>query len=283
VFYSIAGSVFKSVVDIAQNPSHIVRTLASTIPKNAAFFISFISVKVFWVYFDLLRGYNFIFAALRRCIWGKSYTPREWASQHGCCCFELTFPSPVNLAMANANLLLVFFIATSYAPVQPLMLIAAVVYFASMLLALTLVFSTSSKQMYDSGGTYWTHNFYCLAAAIVTSQLTLVGTLLTKNAFAPALVVLGCVAVTAAFAAHVQDKYRAAASDISVEICSRLDDHAPLPVELRPARIAHGHKTEGEEYNGPGPVTYQYTHPVLQEEAEESVALKEGYRLVTNQ
>jgi len=94
VFYSIAGSVFKSVVDIAQNPTHIITTLASTIPKNAAFFISFISVKTFWLAFDLVRGYSLLFAGLRRVLYGRTWTHREERYAYCGCCYDFRFPPP---------------------------------------------------------------------------------------------------------------------------------------------------------------------------------------------
>lgn len=229
VFYSIAGSVFKSVVDIATNPSHIFSTLSATIPKNASFFIGFISIKTFWLSFDLIRGNNFIFGLLRRILFGATKTKKEFNMQSCCCCWDFRFPSPMNLSGANANVLLVFFIATSYAVVQPLLTIVALIYFIAANLCFTTILTTSSKQMFDGGGIFWTHTYWCVVASIATAQMTLVGTLLTKQGFPQALFTFGLCVTTLVMSSHINDKYRAAATEVTLEIAAELDRFESTP------------------------------------------------------
>jgi len=223
VFYSIAGSVFMSVVEIARNPSHIFTTLSATIPKNAQFFIGFVAVKTFWLLFDLIRGYNVIFAALRRIFYGKTITQKEFRYQALGICWDFRFPSPVNLSSANANVLLVFFIATSYAAIQPLLTSVALIYFIAANLVFSVILTTSSRQLSDGGGIFWTHSYWCIVASVVTAQLTLVGTLLTKQGFSQALFVFGLCVFTLVMSSHLNDKYRNAATDCTLEIASELD------------------------------------------------------------
>ncbi|KAH9262689.1 hypothetical protein BASA82_000276 [Batrachochytrium salamandrivorans] len=159
VFYSIAGSVFKSSVEIINHPASVFTTLASTIPKNASFFIGFITIKTFWLYFDLVRGYNLVFAGLRRVCYGATLTNREFRYQACRVCWDFGFPAPTGLPSANANVLLIFFIAVSYSCIQPLVTLAAFVYLASAYVVFVLLLTTSSRLLYDGGGSFWTHTF----------------------------------------------------------------------------------------------------------------------------
>ena len=280
VFYSIAGSVFKSVVDIAKSPSQLFDTLSATIPKNASFFIGFISVKTFWVYFDLIRGYNFVFAVLRRMFFGATLTDKELKYQYCGCCWDFRYPSPVNLAIRNADVLLVFFIATSYAVIQPLLTLAALIYFFSAYLCYSVILTTSSKQLYDGGGTFWTHTFWCVAASLITAQMTLVGTLLTKQAFSQAFFIFGLSIFTLVLTSHLDDKYRAAATDVTLELATKLDedgDQGQNIVEIASETFlsynvvmdfSHIQEPEIHQETSEQKLTkvFRYVHPVLLEQ-----------------
>ena len=223
VFYSVAGTVFKTLVEIIDRPGRIVSTLASTIPKNAAFYITFIAVKVFWLVFDMARGYDVIFFVLRRVWFGKTVTERERRTAACGCCFDISYPSSANLASTNANLLLVFFISCVYSPLQPWLLPISVAYFVVALVSMTTRFSLQQRQMYDGGGTSWTHMYWCFVAAQITCQLTLAGTLLTKDGIGPAFLVLVLAGVTMLVSSRTQASLRGVATDMSIEVASELD------------------------------------------------------------
>ena len=59
------------------------------------------------------------------------------------CCWDIGFPSPLGLSSINANMMLVFFIATSYAILQPLLLMVTAIYF--LVLRTTLLVQLSLK------------------------------------------------------------------------------------------------------------------------------------------
>lgn len=230
VFYSIAGSVFKSSVEIINHPASVFTTLASTIPKNASFFIGFITIKTFWLYFDLVRGYNLVFAGLRRVCYGATLTNREFRYKACRLCWDFGFPAPTGLPSANANVLLVFFIAVSYSCIQPLVTLAAFVYLASAYVVFVLLLTTSSQLLYDGGGSFWTHTFWCITASLVTSQLTLVGTLLTKQGFEEAIFVFLVCVFTLVMSSHLSDQYREPATGVTLEVAVQLDQRAcPSP------------------------------------------------------
>ncbi|KAH9258949.1 hypothetical protein BASA81_002569 [Batrachochytrium salamandrivorans] len=246
VFYSIAGSVFKSSVEIINHPASVFTTLASTIPKNASFFIGFITIKTFWLYFDLVRGYNLVFAGLRRVCYGATLTNREFRYQACRVCWDFGFPAPTGLPSANANVLLIFFIAVSYSCIQPLVTLAAFVYLASAYVVFVLLLTTSSRLLYDGGGSFWTHTFWCITASLVTSQLTLVGTLLTKQGFEEAIFVFLVCVFTLVMSSHLSDQYREPATGVTLEVAVQLDQRAcpsPTPRYVEPSRVGESEPT----------------------------------------
>lgn len=291
VFYSVAGTVAKTVVEILSQPKLIVSTLATTIPKNASFYIAYVLVELFWLSaLELLRAYDFLFAALRKVLTLNAPETKRMKRTTVCGIFPFSFPSPRNLSSINAQMLLIFFIATTYAPIQPLVLPAAMVFFAFSNLAYTTVFTTSSKQTFDCAGKSWSSAFWCLVSALVTSQLTLIGVLLIKSGFTQAMAMSVLCGLTL-FAAYLIDAtYKPIAHDLPIFLASELDSkaiggvasdlsteeakwNAVKVVELQPSiwrysTLTHGHDDDAHR-RAPVPANvvnvYTYSHPVLAE------------------
>jgi hypothetical protein len=190
----ISGTVFKTFVEILEQPRSIVSTLASTIPKNSAFYIQFIVVKMFSsLCTELLRIPVLAISALRSLVWGPPLTERERRTGYcGGCCWHASFPSPSNLTHKNAQNLLVFFIATTYSAIQPWILVAALAFFGLAYAVAVTDFTDASKQVYDSGGTFWPHAFWCMVASLMCGQLTLVGVITIKGGYGTFCVLGAC-------------------------------------------------------------------------------------------
>jgi len=283
LFYSVAGTVFKTFVEILQQPSRIVDTLGNTIPKNASFYIQFVIVKFFWMLaFELLRGADIILALLRRIVAGKPLTERERLSLF-CGCFEMTYPTPLNISSTLAQLLLVYFIAIVYSVIQPLILPTTFVFFALGNVVYTTTITSASEQMYDSGGRFWWNTAYrCIVTGLVTSQLTLIGVLFIKQGFKQVIPMWLLVFATLFFGYKLEARFAPLVSNLSVNQAAFLDEVAPAEtVQIRPPlwqygsrTFPHGIKSRVELNNLNSPTNanrnrlfvYNYQHPVLQEE-----------------
>ena len=303
VFYSVAGTVAKTVFEILSQPKLIVSTLATTIPKNASFYVAYVLVELFWLSaLELLRVYDLAFAMLRKVLTLNALDTKRMKRTTVCGIFPFSFPSPRNLSSINAQMLLVFFIATTYAPIQPLVLPTAMVFFAFSNLAYTTVFTSSSKQTFDCAGKCWSSAFWCLISALITSQLTLIGVLLIKTGFTQAIVMSVLCGLTL-FAAYLLDStYRPIAHDLPVFLASELDaksvrtqpdspstgddktkSYPVKVVELQPSvwrysTLTHGHDDDAHR-RAPVPSqvvnVYTYCHPVL---AEKDVEMPETFK-----
>lgn len=223
VFYSIAGTVFKSAVEIAKQPSTIFSTLSANIPRNASFFITFLAVKCFWLFFDMVRGYDFIFHMLRRLFYGVTITKRELRFLACGLCWDFHFPGHYDLAGAQANFMLVYFIAISYACIQPVLSLTALIYFLCANVCFSTILTTSTKQMFDGGGVFWTHAYWCIIASVVTSQMTLIGSLLTKHGFTEAVVVFALLVATFLVATQVHDRHHRAVTNVPMQVAREMD------------------------------------------------------------
>jgi hypothetical protein len=196
VFYSIAGSVFKSVVEIAFDPTKIVTTLSSTIHKNAAFFLSYIAVQTFQSGLDLTRVLGLLYHVLKLiyssvylivCRRPRTSRPREQRYHAAGCCWDLRFPSDMGVPGTNAGAILVIFITMCYTVIQPLVNFAAVVFFGFARTCFALRILSNSVQQKDGGGAFWPRVYDGIVAGALTANATVIGTLLIKRAYGPAV------------------------------------------------------------------------------------------------
>jgi hypothetical protein len=225
VFYSIAGAVFKTIVQILQNPPHIVATLSATIPKNAAFFIVYISTQTFNTILDLFRWNDLLLELLRLIVYGRSLTRRDFTYQTCGCCWNFKFPHPSGFAGTNAGILLVFFISISYSVIQPLVNVASLIFFAASILAYSFKAVYNDKQTYDGGGYFWDYSYWCVITSLFTAQLTLVGTLIIKQGYYEALFTfITSSGLTLFISLHMNDKYHTAATRMTLELARELDE-----------------------------------------------------------
>ncbi|GBG29680.1 CSC1-like protein At4g02900 [Hondaea fermentalgiana] len=287
LFYSIAGTVFKTLVEILQQPSRIVSTLGSSLPRNAAFYLQFVVVKLFWMLcFELLRVADVILALLRRLVAGLPRTERERISLF-CGCFELTYPGPISIPSTLSQVLLVYFISIVYAVIQPLIVLVAFCFFALANVCYSTILTSATKQMYDSGGRFWWNSAYrCIVGGLVTAQLTLMGVMVIKGSIGMAIPLWFLVFGTIFVAYKLEARYATLVSTLPMHLAAELDEIASEnTVEVRPALWQYGSKTfpgtEGPEafYNilrpssarsqaasAPAQHVYCFDHPVLQEQ-----------------
>jgi len=273
LFYSIAGTVFKTFVEILEMPSKIVNTLGSTIPKNAAFYIQYIIVQLFWMLcIELLRGFDCVLGGLRRMFAGRPITLRERVSLF-CGCFPTSYPSPLNLPSTMAQILLVYFIAIVYAVIQPLILPTSFVFFALANLVYTTTLTTSRKLMYDSGGSFWWNSAYrCIVMGLTISQLTLIGVILIKQGYTQALSLWVLLFLTLYGGYRIERHYGPLVSKLSVHLASKIDrerQHKSI-VQVLPPLWQYGAIRPGYErlQRNDAVLVFTYQHPVLEEPAE---------------
>jgi len=270
LFYSIAGTLFKTLVQIIQQPAMIVSTLGANIPKNAAFYIQFIMVKIFWMLcFELLRVVDVFLSIFRRIIFGSAITYREKISYFWGC-FDLHYPSPVNLSSTLSQLLLVYFICIVYAVIQPLVLPASFLFFAFANVVYTVVLTTARKQMYGSGGRFlWNVSFKCIVFGLITAELTLLGVLILKQGFSQVFVMWILLVVTIYTSLKVYRRYSPLIDLLPLNFASNIDKSGKSHQfeRVQPTVWQYGALRPGYQntFRDDVIITYSFKKPILSE------------------
>jgi hypothetical protein len=223
VFFGVSGSLLRTIGSVLDHPAGLVDALATSIPAMASFYIQFFVTKFATsLAADLFRVSALASHAVRRAVFGPALTERDRKTAR-CGCAHVSFPAHCGLASLNANMLLVAFIATTYAVICPLLVPVALCFFCAAYLVYAKVFMSASMQRFDSGGTAFPLFFWCYTAALITAQLTLMGLLGLKKGFAQQAPVL-LLALATLMAAHLIDThYRRLVLNLPLDIAAAVD------------------------------------------------------------
>lgn len=223
LFYGISGSLLSSMTAILDHPSTLVDTLASKVPGNARFYmLFFLSKFVTALCADLFRVGDVVSHVMRRCVFGKALTPRDRRIAR-CGCHVLPFPAHRNLSALNGQMLLLFFVATTYAVIQPLIAPVACVFFALAYGVYARTLMAANTQRFDSGGTVWPRAYYCFVSALLTAQLTLMGLLGLKKGISQPSAVLLMFLATCFAAAMIDFRYRRLVYEVPLDVAAKVD------------------------------------------------------------
>lgn len=224
IFYGVTGPILNSLTAILDHPSEIVNTLAAKIPQNASFYMLFFASKfVTSLCLDMYRIADVFLDLLRRCIFGAALSHRDRRIAR-CGCHVLSFPAHRNLSALNGQMLLLFFIATSYLVIQPLIAPVAFLFFYLAYFVYGRLFLAVNMQRFDAGGTLWTRTYYCYVSAIMVAQLTLVGLLTLRKGFVQSSAVVFLFFTTAFVAAMIDFRYRPLVNALPLDLAARIDE-----------------------------------------------------------
>lgn len=179
---TIAGTLFDSLNDLINRPKSIISLLSKSLPPQATFFITFVALQFFVGYgLALSRMVPLILYHLKRRYICKTQEQIQKA----------WFPGPFRYATCVPADMLIFTITLCYAVIAPTILLFAIVYFALGWLikrnqALNVVVPS-----YESGGRMWPHIHSRILAALLLSQITMLGYFSVKEfPYSPLLIPL---------------------------------------------------------------------------------------------
>ena len=159
------------------------QVLGSNIPAGASFYIIYIQTE--------------IGVALMLQLYRWTWLSGSWLHLACCCTIPLrrsvyspklcssygvpTTPSTLAPASSLASVLFIFVLANSYAVIQPLLTVVAVLYAGVALAVNTFQMLAVSVRRYDSGGLMWRNVFGLLAACVVIPQFVLLAVIVTAH------------------------------------------------------------------------------------------------------
>lgn len=163
---TIAGTLFSSLNGLLKDPTSIVSLLSGSLPLQATFFISFVALKFFVGYgLTLTRIVPLIIFHLKKKYLCK--TDEEiraaWA------------PGSFSYATCVPGDMLILTITLCYSVIAPVILIFAIVYFGLGWLLMRNQALNVTVPSYESNGRMWPHIHSRILAALVLSQITMLG------------------------------------------------------------------------------------------------------------
>uniref|UniRef100_A0A0D6QTR2 CSC1/OSCA1-like 7TM region domain-containing protein n=1 Tax=Araucaria cunninghamii TaxID=56994 RepID=A0A0D6QTR2_ARACU len=184
---TVTGTLFQSLKEIEKEPNKIIKLLGKSIPPVATFFISFVALKVFVGYgLELSRLVPFIIYHIKRRFLCKTEAERQ----------EAWAPGPFSYATRVPNDMLIVTIALTYSVIAPMILPIAILYFAVGWIVLRNQALKVYVPTYDSSGSMWPHIHTRIMAALILTQITLIGYFSVKVfVYVPVLVPLPFISV----------------------------------------------------------------------------------------
>ncbi|KAI3717233.1 hypothetical protein L1987_68718 [Smallanthus sonchifolius] len=179
---TIGGTLFDSFKEIEKKPNSIVDKLATSLPGNASFFITFVALKFFVGYgLELSRIVPLIIFHLKRKYLCKTKEDLEEAWLPG----DLGYPTKI------PNDMLILTITLCYSVIAPLILPFGAIYFGLGWLVFRNQVLKVVVPKYESYGKMWPHIHLRILASLLLFQVTMLGYFgIKKFLYTPVLIPL---------------------------------------------------------------------------------------------
>lgn len=225
---TLAGSLLNSLTKIMENfnINDIIALLANSIPQYGYFFGILILMRAFVTLpLSLLAPGPLVITFLKRHFAVTTERQLRVVEKAAPICYGQEFP----------NHLMIFVIATSYAMIQPVIMLFAATYFAIGYLVSKYRVLYVAFPEYESGGLYWPGVFSRMCMGLFVSELTLIGVFGLKQVPVEAAFLIPLPFLTLAFWNYVRNEYH------------HLSEALPLSQTLAPSAEPAG----GNEYTCP--------------------------------
>ncbi|KAK7396355.1 hypothetical protein VNO78_17294 [Psophocarpus tetragonolobus] len=169
----ITGTAFQQLQQFIHQPStEFTKTVGSTIPMKATFFITYIMVDG-WagVAAEIIRLSPLISFHIKNAFLVKTEQDRENAMN----------PGSLEFAVSEPRIQLYFMLGHVYAPVTPFLLPFIVVFFAFAYMIFRHQIINVYNQQYESGGAFWPDIHGRVVMGLIISQILLMGLLSTRG------------------------------------------------------------------------------------------------------
>ncbi|XP_028755620.1 CSC1-like protein ERD4 [Neltuma alba] len=163
---TIGGTLFRTFKTIEKNPNKIVELLASNLPDNATFFLTYVALKFFVGYgLELSRIVPLIIFHIKRKFLCKTEAELKAA----------WFPGDLGYGTRVPADMLIVTIVLCYSVIAPLIIPFGVVYFGLGWLILRNQALKVYVPAYESYGRMWPHIHNRILASLILYQLTMLG------------------------------------------------------------------------------------------------------------
>ncbi|KAJ6301873.1 hypothetical protein OIU77_016058 [Salix suchowensis] len=209
---TLGATLFKTLKSIENKPNSIVSLLASSLPGNATFFLTFVALKFFVGYgLELSRIVPLIIFHLK-----KKYLCKTEAELK-----QAWLPGDLGYATRIPGDMLVITIALCYSVIAPLIIPFGVVYFGLGWLVLRNQALKVYVPSFESYGRMWPHINARVIAALILFQVTMFGYFGVKKFSFCILLLIPLPILSLLFAYVCQKKFYRSFADTALEVASR--------------------------------------------------------------
>ncbi|XP_010540605.1 PREDICTED: CSC1-like protein ERD4 [Tarenaya hassleriana] len=208
---TISGTLFDTLKKVEKNPNSIISILATSLPRSATFFLTYVALKFFVGYgLELSRIVPLIIFHLK-----KKYLCKTEAEVK-----DAWFPGDLSYATRVPGDMLVLTITFCYSVIAPLIIPFGVTYFGLGWLILRNQALKVYVPSYESYGQMWPHIHTRILAALLLFQVTMFGYLGAKI-FVYAVLVIPLIVITLIFAYVCSKKFYLAFKHTALEVACR--------------------------------------------------------------
>ncbi|KAA8514884.1 hypothetical protein F0562_018063 [Nyssa sinensis] len=189
--FTVGGTLFNTFKAIGKDPSSAVTILATSIPGNATFFLSYVALKFFVSYgLEMSRIIPFIIYHLKRKYFCKTDAELK----------EAWRPTDFDYVSKVPEDMLIITIVFCYSVITPIIIIFGVLYFAlGWIVSRNQVLNVNTPS-YESNGRMWPHMHTHILAALLLYQVTMFGYFgVKKFYYTPVLIPLPILSLLFAF------------------------------------------------------------------------------------
>ncbi|KAI8575369.1 hypothetical protein K450DRAFT_215831 [Umbelopsis ramanniana AG] len=188
IVFLLGTTFLTTIMSVLYSPTSIIQLLAESLPQGANFFLNFIMFNSCSHAMELAQLGTQLFGRLLILIPCISPTPRVFQ--------RLSSPWSFPYYYYYPNHILIFVIVLTYSIIQPLILLFGLFYFGIALVVFKHQFAYAYIRRYESNGRYYRRMVRYTTDGLLIFQLTMVGLLYLKKAFAPATFVVPLVILT---------------------------------------------------------------------------------------
>ncbi|RID51211.1 hypothetical protein BRARA_H01892 [Brassica rapa] len=240
---TLAGSLFDNLKALETKPNSIVTVLATSLPKNATFFLTYVALKFFVGYgLELSRIIPLIIFHLK-----KKYLCKTEAEVK-----EAWYPGDLSYATRVPSDMLILTITFCYSVIAPLILVFGVIYFGLGWLILRNQALKVYVPSYESYGRMWPHIHTRILAALFLFQLVMFGYLGAKL-FVWATLLVPLIFISLIFGYVCRQKFYKGFKHTALEVACRGLKQRPDLEEVFRAYIPHSlstHKGDDHQFKG---------------------------------
>lgn len=196
----IGTAILKSIVALIQKPTNVFTLLAESLPAGSTFFIFYIVFNTCTHSLELLQVWAQLI--IHSFVTARKLTPTPRSLQRATTpwCFQYYYYYPQNI--------LAMVITMIYSVISPLILFAAIAYFAFALLIFKYQFAYCYIRKYENSGRFFRHVFQYTTDGLIIFQITMVGILWLKQAIVGGFFVVALIGFTIYFKIVCNDLFK---------------------------------------------------------------------------